>query len=142
MDWLAGLFSFLSAPVTQFIKNRGEVALAKHRRKLKVITGEQDWDSIQAANSAGSWKDEFLTVFFSMPFMIPFWAALVGDEELLDRVNRAFVVLDTNVPSEYWYIMSAIVAASFGLKSIVKGVGMIRQTRQGGTQEPPKQQES
>jgi len=126
IGWIGTLVGAISAPVTQWVKNRGEVAMAKHTRKLKVITGEQDWDQINAANAAGSWKDEFLTVFFSIPFMVPFYAAITGDDILLSRVETAFEILDTQVPEEYWYIMSAIVAASFGIKSLVKGVQTIR----------------
>jgi len=40
MTWLASLFSFLSAPVTEIIKNRGEVKAAKHKRELAVINNQ------------------------------------------------------------------------------------------------------
>lgn len=123
---ITSALGMIASPVTQWIKNKGELNMAEHKRKLTVITGEQSWDQIQASNSSGSWKDEFLCVFFSIPFMIPFYAAIVGDDALILRVDTAFNILDTRVPAEYWYIMSAIVAASFGIKSVVNGVQALR----------------
>lgn len=110
----------------QYMQRKQEEAQAKHERKLKVIKGEQDWDMIQAKNSGESWKDEFITLVVFSPFIGMFVAVLFGDVEMVERFKQAFIVLDSEVPEEYWYLLSAITAASFGIKKIVEGVQKIR----------------
>lgn len=110
----------------QYMQRKQEEAQAKHERKLKVIKGEQDWDMIQAKNSGESWKDEFITLVVFSPFIGMFVAVLFGDVEMVERFKEAFIVLDSEVPEEYWYLLSAITAASFGIKKIVEGVQKIR----------------
>lgn len=110
----------------EYMDRKKEEAQAKHERKLKVIKGEQDWDMIQAQNSGESWKDEFITLVVFSPFIGMFCAVLFGDVEMVERFKEAFIVLDTEVPEEYWYLLSAITAASFGIKKIVEGVKKIR----------------
>jgi len=63
-------------------------------------------------NSATSWKDEYLTIIFTIPLIacfIPF---------LVPYVKEGFVVLET-MPQWYQITLSVIVAASFGVRSVV-----------------------
>jgi len=109
-----------------YLKNKGEIKKAEHERKLKHISGEQEWDMEQAKNSGESWKDEYLTLIFTSPFVILFVGVLFDVPMLIVRMKEAFVVIDTEVPTEYWYLLSVIVAASFGVKSVIKGIQKIR----------------
>ncbi|MEY8198686.1 MAG: hypothetical protein RPS47_05555, partial [Colwellia sp.] len=72
--------SFISAPVTQWLKNRGEVKAAKHTRKLAVInnqarlaTDEQsnnhEWEmaNLQDKDNALRWCSFWL---FALPIVI------------------------------------------------------------------------
>ena len=59
----------------------------------KKAAGEIDWDVAQAKASETSWKDEWLTVVFTLPLIL----LLFGEEE---RVNNFFVALG-NCPE--WY---------------------------------------
>jgi hypothetical protein len=102
-----------------YMNNKAEEKAAVHKRKITQIKGDQDWDAIQAANSGNSWKDEYLTVILTSPFVCMFLAVVLDLPEVLGRFKEAFVVLDTNVPDEYWYLLSVVVAASFGLKKVV-----------------------
>jgi len=40
MDYITGFFSFISKPVTQWLKNKGEVNAAKHQRDIAVINNQ------------------------------------------------------------------------------------------------------
>jgi hypothetical protein len=108
------------------LTNRAEVVQAKHDRKLSLIKGEQSWDQIQAENSKESWKDEWLTIIFTAPFVGMFVAVLWGNEAMIVRFREAFIVLDNDMPSEYWYLLSVIVAASFGVKAAMNVLSRIR----------------
>lgn len=119
---VAGLFSIGKT----FLGNRAEVKKAKHERQLKVISGEQTWDQIQAENSKGSWKDEFITIVVWSPFIGMFIAVVVGNMAMVQRFKEAFIVLKTDVPDEYWLLLAAVTAASMGVKSIITGIAKIR----------------
>ena len=77
--------------------------------------GEIDWDITQAKASEGSWKDEWLTVVFTLPLIL----LLFGEEE---RVNNFFLAL-SNCPEWYQYMLGTIVAASFGFRGAAKFMG-------------------
>jgi len=109
-----------------YMDERKEIKAAKHQRELKHITGEQEWDTLQAKNSGESWKDEYLTLIFTSPFVIMFVGVLFDVPMLIDRMRDAFHVVDQDIPDEYWYLLSVIVAASFGVKSVIKGIQKLR----------------
>ena len=115
---VTGLFSLGK----QWFQNRAEKAQAKHERDVAVIKGDQDWDAIQAENSGDSWKDEYLTVIITAPFIAMFLAAVFNEPEMVNRIRDAFIVLKEKVPEEYWTLLYVAFAASFGVKGIVKGV--------------------
>ena len=65
-----------------------------------------------AQNSGQSWKDEWLTILFSVPLILAF----VPNGEAI--VMRGFEVLE-KMPDWYQYTLSVIVAASFGVRSVI-----------------------
>ena len=106
----------------QNLGNKAEKAQAKHEQEVAVIKGDQQWDQIQAQNSGDSWKDEFLTVVITSPFVAMFIASVFGDMDMVERLSDAFIILQTNVPEQYWTILYVAFAASFGVKGVLKGV--------------------
>ena len=48
-----------------------------------------------------------------------FLAVVFDNTEMVLRFQQAFMVLKQDVPQEYWYLLSVVVAASFGVKKII-----------------------
>jgi hypothetical protein len=83
----------------------------------KKATGEIDWDLKMADASAHSWKDEWLTVLFSIPLILAFcgdWGRQI--------VSEGFSALEA-MPQYYQYTLGTIVAASFGTRAATKFFG-------------------
>jgi hypothetical protein len=102
-------------------KAKNEVAVATAKAEAVVMqkkaTGEIDWDLKMADASASSWKDEWLTIIFSVPLVLSFcgdWGRQI--------VADGFEALAT-MPQWYQYTLGVIVAASFGVRSATKFFG-------------------
>ena len=83
----------------------------------KKATGEIDWDLKMADASAHSWKDEWLTILFSIPLILAFcgdWGRQI--------VSDGFTALES-MPEYYQYTLGTIVAASFGMRGAAKFFG-------------------
>ena len=98
-----------------------KVKVAKAEAEAQIMlsraTSEADWEKIMAQGSQSSWKDEWLTILFSIPLILVFtgeWGRQV--------VQNGFVALDT-MPQWYSYTLGVIVAASFGVRSATKFFG-------------------
>ena len=76
----------------------------------KQISGEIDLDLAAQKNSQGSWKDEYLTILFSIPLLLCFLPFTV------EYVERGFEALALT-PDWYKYTLGVIVSASFGIKA-------------------------
>ena len=116
----------LGSIASSWLKGRNEKIKANTKVKIaqaeaeaavmqKKATGEIDWDVAQAKASETSWKDEWLTVVFTLPLIL----LLFGEEE---RVNNFFIALG-NCPEWYQYLLGTIVAASFGFRGAAKFIG-------------------
>ena len=82
----------------------------------KQIAGEIDWDVTAQKNSSGSWKDEYLTILFSIPLLLCFLPFTV------EYVERGFEAL-AMTPDWYKFTLGVIVSASFGIKGATKMFG-------------------
>ena len=96
-----------------------KVATAKAKATImeKKATGEIDWDLTMADASKHSWKDEWLTILFSVPLVLAFcgeWGRQV--------VTDGFYALDA-MPDYYRYTLGIIVSASFGTRAATKFFG-------------------
>jgi|TARA_Y100000401_G_scaffold55126_1_gene43467 hypothetical protein len=79
----------------------------------KKIRGELDWDIQAQKNSSSSWKDEYLTIVFSIPLILCFYPPTV------EYVIMGFEAL-SKCPEWYFYTLGIIVSASFGIKGATK----------------------
>ena len=103
---------------TKKAETASKVAKAKAEAVImeKKATGEIDWDLEMARGSTSSWKDEWLTILFSIPLILAF---VPGMEEV---VVNGFAQLQA-MPEWYQYSLGVIVAASFGVRSATKFFG-------------------
>ena len=120
---LQGLFGVASSAVEGYmdtkkakakqklVKNEAETSLME-----KKIAGEIDWDKEAIAGSKESWKDEYLTILFSIPLLLCFIPFTV------EYVERGFEALSLT-PDWYRYTLGIIVSASFGIKGATKMFG-------------------
>ena len=105
---------------TKAAETEAKVAKSKAEAQimLSAATSEAEWERVMAQGSQNSWKDEWLTILFSIPLILCFlpfdWA---------DRaVQNGFAALEA-MPDWYQYTPGVIVAASFGVRSATKFFG-------------------
>ena len=93
---------------------RNNVQKAEAQIRMKEATGEIDWDLAAMRASQSSWKDEWLTLLFSIPLVLSFcgeWGrGIVAD---------GFTAL-AGMPQWYQIALGAIVSASFATRSAGK----------------------
>jgi len=95
----------------KLVKIEAETEIVKQQ-----IKGEIDWDIEAIKGSKESWKDEYLTILFSIPLLLCFLPFTV------EYVERGFAAL-AMTPDWYKYTLGVIVSASFGIKGASKFFG-------------------
>ena len=110
--WMSGKVEEKKAQsATKVAKAQAEAVVMQ-----KKATGEIDWDLEMAKGSQSSWKDEWLTILFSIPLILAFTPGME------DIVRNGFQQLE-QMPEWYQYSLGVIVAASFGVRSATKFFG-------------------
>jgi hypothetical protein len=100
-------------------ETKAKVAKAEAQAQIMLsqATSEADWEKVMAEGSQDSWKDEWLTILFSVPLILAFCG-----EWGRDIVADGFVALNA-MPDYYRYTLGAIVSASFGIRGATKFFG-------------------
>ena len=115
---MIGLVTAITNLVTTGVKAKAATmqvtAEAKATALKTAAQSTADWERIMAEASKNSWKDEWLTIVFSVPLILCFIPGTV------DHIQAGFNVLST-LPEWYHTVLMIVVSASFG----VKGVGSI-----------------
>ena len=83
---------------------------------IKQAESAADWETAMARASQQSWKDEWLTILFSVPLILCFFP------DTVQYVQDGFKALEA-MPEWYQYTVGVIVAASFGIRSATKFFG-------------------
>lgn len=104
---------------TKAAETEAKVARAKAEAQIMVsaATSEAEWERVMAQGSQQSWKDEWLTILFSIPLILSFcgeWGRTITEQ--------GFAALEV-MPGWYQYTLGVIVAASFGIRSATKFFG-------------------
>ena len=111
-DAICGYMETKKAKAKQkLVKIEAETEIVKQQ-----IKGEVDWDLEAIKGSKDSWKDEYLTILFSIPLLLCFLPFTV------EYVERGFAAL-AMTPDWYKYTLGVIVSASFGIKGASKFFG-------------------
>ena len=96
----------------------GKVAKTKAKAEAEAAVminqskSAADWETAMARASNTSWKDEWITILFSIPLVLAFVPSAVP------YVREGFAVLAT-MPQWYQYGLSVIIAASFGVRGAI-----------------------
>ena len=111
--WLKGKADAQAAAANlKLVEAEAKAAIMK-----SAATSEADWERIMAEGSKSSWKDEWLTILFSVPLVLCFTGEW-GRQTVAD----GFAALES-MPEWYQYTLGVIVAASFGVRSATKFFG-------------------
>ena len=111
-DAIGGYMETKKAKAKQkLVKIEAETEIVKQQ-----IKGEIDWDVEAIKGSKESWKDEYLTILFSIPLLLCFLPFTV------EYVERGFAAL-AMTPDWYKYTLGVIVSASFGIRGATKFFG-------------------
>lgn len=117
---LLGVAGDVVSGIVETRKAKAEQKLTKIKAETEIvkqqIKGEIDWDVEAIKGSKESWKDEYLTILFSIPLLLCFLPFTV------EYVERGFAAL-AMTPDWYKYTLGVIVSASFGIKGATKFFG-------------------
>lgn len=102
-----------------YLKNKAEQSKAKHEAKMRVIENDGNWEEKMADASSTSWKDEFWTLVLAVPIFMIGYSIVVGDPEIVERVELGFAAL-SNLPEWYQYLLFIAISSSFGIKGVSK----------------------
>jgi len=114
---MIGILTSLAGLATSVIDSKTQVKLTEAEIKRKQLTGEIDWDIAAIQATQNSWKDEWITLLFSIPLILAFcgdWGNQI--------VQAGFTSLEA-MPTWYQYSLGGIVSASIGMRSISKFFG-------------------
>ena len=111
------LISSLGGLAASVIDSKTQLKLTEAEIKKKQLTGEIDWDIEAIRATQNSWKDEWITLLFSIPLILAFcgdWGNAI--------VQAGFAALEGK-PKWYQYSLGGIVSASIGMRSVSKFFG-------------------
>ncbi len=95
-------------------KGENQIKIAEAEAKAKILSSESDWEKIMAQNQAGSLKDEWLVLLFSIPLILAF----CGDWGR-EIVANGFNALE-QMPTFYQAGLGAMIASSFAIRGVSK----------------------
>jgi hypothetical protein len=111
------LIKSVSSLASGYMESKVQVQKVKAEIQKKQLTGEIDWDLEAIKATQSSWKDEWITILLSIPFLLCFISdttramAFAGFEAL------------GQAPAWYTYSFGVVIAASFGIRSATKFFG-------------------
>jgi hypothetical protein len=111
------IISSIGGLAASIIDSKTQLKLTEAEIKKKQLTGEIDWDIEAIRATQNSWKDEWITLLFSIPLILAFCGEW-GNE----IVQAGFTSLEA-MPTWYQYSLGGIVSASIGMRSVSKFFG-------------------
>jgi len=133
---LQSLLGALVAPISKAYqaKQVRSAAAESAKAKLKLVNQEKrfdlslkdaEWEALAKQQETASWKDEYVTLIITSPFVLLFVAAMVsgysGDMRYLDAVNLGLESLKS-LGVELGELLKIVVLAAVS----IKGMGLLR----------------
>ena len=120
---MIGLVTAVTSLAGTWVKGKVESSTAISQAKASALTtaaqSTADWERIMAESTKNSWKDEWLTIVFSVPLI------LVIIPSMVPHIQAGFTVL-TSLPEWYHNVLFLIVSASLGVKGVTGVIEKIR----------------
>lgn len=147
MEFITNIFSaignIITGPITEWQKRKTEIV--QHKAKIAELEIQErisisnakvelakngqfieaDWDGRAQEEQKNSWKDEFVLIVFSTPFIISFVPAIIAvyqvftEDKDVNYITEAIKKSWENVslaPDWYQYLLIGIVAGIYGLR--------------------------
>lgn len=118
MNIFSGVLSFLSEPVTQYLKNKSrkeELQSAIDQKQLELVSQAESyehlWEIEQIRSGFHSWKDEYVTLVISIPAILSFVCPTT--------VLSGFKALEAS-PEWYQYTFLSVMLAAVGINMTSK----------------------
>ena len=133
---LQGLLGALVAPISKAYQAKQTRSAAAESAKVKLKLASQEkhfdlnlkeaeWEALAKQQEAASWKDEYVTLIITSPFVLLFIAAMVsgysGDMRYLDAINLGLESLKS-LGVELGELLKIVVLAAVS----IKGMGLLR----------------
>lgn len=118
----------------KWFDNKAEQQTLKHTKQMQKLEGKQEWETMSITQMASSLKDEWWTLWFSMPlvaiFCSPFLDLWMTDEPyregmLMEAALKGLQGLEST-PSWYTYFLGIMIGASFGIKGVGGVINKLR----------------
>jgi len=107
------IISAISGYLSERNAKKREKNQAVHERELSLIKSDTDYNH-EALRSEG-WKDEYITIILSLPFVSFFVGTVFQIQTLTDGTHEFFVAME-KAPDWYQWAFLGMIAAIFGLK--------------------------
>jgi hypothetical protein len=136
VDGIKGLVGAIANPVSQAYQTnqkrkqsaesaKAKISLAKQTNDYKLELNEDEWESLSKQSENGTWKDEYVTIIITSPFVLLFVASIVsgftGDMTYLKAVNLGIQNLK-ELGIKLDDLMYVVVLAAVS----IKGLGSLR----------------
>tara|TARA_R100001594_G_C3871827_1_gene223683 strand:- start:105 stop:518 length:414 start_codon:yes stop_codon:yes gene_type:complete len=132
MSWFTKTLSLVVSPITKAYETNqqrkqaretadAKIKFAKQDNDYKLDLNEQEWEALSKKSEDGTWKDEYVTIIITSPFVLLFIASVVsgftGDMKYLDSVNLGI----ENIKSlgvDLGELMYVVVLAAVSIKGV------------------------
>ncbi len=94
------ILSLIAKPIVGWFTHKADMQKAKQAAEI-------EWASQMAKASGKSWKDEYLTIVWTLPIVLAMFGFTAPLERLLSILKQ--------IPEWYTYLLLVITLASFGL---------------------------
>lgn len=98
---------------------KAKAVMAKNQQATDVTLSDAEWETIATGKQDTTWKDEWVTIIFTLPvpgiFLGAVYGSMTGDTRLTEGVVEGIMALN-NVGIPMDVLMTATVFAAIGLK--------------------------
>ena len=102
---------------SSYVDGKVQTQKIKAEIQKKQLTGEIDWDLEAIKATQSSWKDEWVVILMSLPFLMCFISDTTREMAFkgFDAIQQA--------PNWYTYSSGVVIASSLGIRSVTKFFG-------------------